>query len=308
METTQTTTQQDSLLERLFAHGHLLKTGVDGVYGRGGEMHDIIEAVDNYITRFGRDGDTEVMMFPPVMSRASVMKNGYMSSFPHLLGSIHAFTGNQQAYGAMMEDINSCCEWGHHLSMSDVVLTPAACYPIYPTLTGNLPEFGRLIEVASYCFRHEPSQDPARMQSFRMHEFVRVGAPEVVQAWREGWIERAQQFLQNLGLTLHVTPANDPFFGAGGRLLKANQKDQGLKFELVVQINPNDQDQGTAVISCNYHQDHFTSKYEIMTHDGQLAHTSCIGFGVERIVLALLATHGMKSSEWPAEVRKELWP
>ena len=33
------------------------------------------------------------------------------------------------------------------------------------------------MDVFSYCFRHEPSVDPARMQMFRMREFVRIGEP-----------------------------------------------------------------------------------------------------------------------------------
>ena len=49
---------------------------------------------------------------------------------------------------------------------------------------------GRLVTVYSYCFRHEPSMDPARLQSFRMREFIRLGAPEEVFAWREAWIAR----------------------------------------------------------------------------------------------------------------------
>jgi hypothetical protein len=36
------------------------------------------------------------------------------------------------------------------------------------------------------------------------------------------------------------------------------------------------------------------------------AHTACLGFGLERITLALLRTHGLDVSTWPAAVREEL--
>ena len=41
--------------------------------------------------------------------------------------------------------------------------------------------------------------------------------------------------------------------------------------------------------------------------DGGVGHTACLGFGHERIVLALLRTHGLDPSSWPAAVRDELW-
>jgi len=52
----------------------------------------------------------------------------------------------------------------------DVALTPATCYPVYPVMAarGPLPEGGRVFDLQSYCFRHEPSEDPARMQMFRI--------------------------------------------------------------------------------------------------------------------------------------------
>ena len=63
----------------------------------------------------------------------------------------------------------------------------------------------------------------------------------------------------------------------------------------------------TAVASFNYHQDHFASIYGLTLADGAGAHTACLGFGQERIVLALLRTHGLDPATWPAEVRRELW-
>jgi seryl-tRNA synthetase len=87
-------------------------------------------------------------------------------------------------------------------------------------------------------------------------------------------------------------------------MLAANQRSQELKLELLVAIAG---DEPTAVASFNYHQDHFAAIYGLAQHDGDVAHTACLGFGQERIVLALLRTHGVDPPSWPAEVRRELW-
>ena len=42
------------------------------------------------------------------------------------------------------------------------------------------------------------------------------------------------------------------------------------------------------------------------TPDGEVAHSACFGYGLERITLALFATHGMDVAGWPGEVRSAL--
>ena len=38
----------------------------------------------------------------------------------------------------------------------------------------------------------------------------------------------------------------------------------------------------------------------------RVAHTACLGFGLERITLALVRRHGLDQDRWPAGVRAEL--
>jgi seryl-tRNA synthetase len=86
--------------------------------------------------------------------------------------------------------------------------------------------------------------------------------------------------------------------------MKATQREQGLKFELVVPITS--RERPTAVASSNYHLDHFGLAFDIRTADGAVAHSACIGFGLERIALALFSTHGMDPDLWPHDVRSVL--
>jgi seryl-tRNA synthetase len=139
---------------------------------------------------------------------------------------------------------------------------------------------------------------------FHMRELVRIAEPETVQTWRDGWRDRALELLRCLGLPAELDVASDPFFGRSGRMMAASQREQALKFEILVPIaGP----EPTAVASFNYHQEHFAGLYGITTADGGVAHTACLGFGHERVVLALLKTHGLDVGAWPAPVRRELW-
>jgi seryl-tRNA synthetase len=65
-------------------------------------------------------------------------------------------------------------------------------------------------------------------------------------------------------------------------------------------------EQPTAIISLNYHQDHFGNIFGIRTADGATAHTACVGFGLERIALALFRQNGFDRARWSRSTREAL--
>ena len=287
----------------ILRHGLLLSTGVPGVYGRSQEFEDTVQRIDRLIAATGAADNAEVMRFPPILNRVHFERSGYLESFPHLAGTVHSFAGSEQAHRGLLRDVEDRNDWSAAFPPTPVVLAPAACYSVYPAVAGTLPPGGRLVDVMSYCFRHEPSEDPARMQMFRMHEHVRLADPEPVMAWRETWLARMQPLTDALGLETRCQPAADPFFGRGGKLLATSQRDQRLKLEIVTPIAC---DEMTAIISLNYHQDHFGGLFGITTADGATAHTACVGFGLERIALALYRRHGFARERWAPTVREPL--
>ena len=148
-------------------------------------------------------------------------------------------------------------DWTTSLSPADLVLSPAACYPVYPIAAsrGPLPAGGLRFDVAADCFRREPSRHLDRLQSFRMREYVCIGSPDDVSGFRERWMVRAQAIARDLGLTFKVDYASDPFFGRVGQMKAVSQKQQSLKFELLIPLRS--EEQPTACMSFNYHRDHF---------------------------------------------------
>ncbi len=292
--------------DQLVAHGLVIPTGVQGGYGRGSVFEDILGRFDALVARITRDDAAEVMMFPPIVARALIEQVGYMDNFPQLCGSINSFFGDERAARALSEKVHAGERWEDLLAITEAMLTPAACYPVYPIFSGLLREGGRLVTVMNWVYRHEPSAEPTRLQSFRMREFIRVGSNEQVIEWRNAWLERGLALLRSLGLPVVSDVANDPFFGRAGKIMAASQRDQRLKFEILVPVIS--AEKPTAICSFNWHQDHFSGTFGIRTADGELASTACLGFGLERVTLALIKTHGFDPSQWPNDVRALLWP
>lgn len=224
-------------------------------------------------------GSCGPMWYPPVMSRGDAERAGYAESFLDLLGSVHALSDGQD------------------FSPTDAVLVPAMCYHIYPQLAGRAVSRLATFDLSGYCYRHERTHEHGRLRAYRVRELLAVGTADAALAWRDERLERASAFFRGLGLSVRTEVAADPFFGPGGRLLRATQLEQQLKFEFVCQIAATGD--GTAIASANYHKDHFGIAFEIKALGGGVAHSACMGFGLERIVLALIHAHGHDRRNWP---------
>ena len=301
------TSAQAAFRDELLARGLFIESGVPGLYGHGATFEDIRLRFDALVTAAVAPDQPESMCFAPLIPRRQLESSGYLHSFPHLAGSVFAFEGSESDAIELQERAARHEDWSGFQRVTDVALVPAACYPVYPAIAarGPLPSHGLVIDTGSaWVFRHEPSQDPARLQMFRMREIVRIGSPGEVVEWRDRWSERGLALLRGLGLAAERDTAADPFFGRGGRMLAANQRQQELKLELLVPLGGIE---ATAVASFNYHREHFAEHYGLVFADGSTVHTACLGFGEERVVLALLFTHGCEPASWPAEIRDQLW-
>jgi len=279
--------------------------GVDGVYARTALYEDLVERLTAFISR-QRDRRAEILRFPPVMSREQLEKSGYLKSFPNLLGCVCALHGTEAEIRAAAEQYEAGVDWTRALAPADLVLSPAACYPVYPLVArrGAVPSEGLLFDVAAECFRREPSRAIDRLQSFRMREFVRVGSPEEILAFRQLWMERAQDLAAQLALPCKLDAASDPFFGRVGKVMALSQLQQSLKFELLIPYYAGAKP--TACMSFNYHRDQFGVIWGLQDQAGATAHTGCVAFGMERLAVALFCIHGLELAHWPSSVRAAL--
>lgn len=296
---------RDAFRLELLDAGLLIATSSPGIYGRSGVFESILTGLDGVLVEMAAPLNASVLRFPPVYPRADFERTDYIASFPDLSGIVSSFESGDREHRELLGARERGERWDDWLTPADVVLTNAICHPLYATLEGTMPEGGGVFDVFGYGFRHEPSLDPMRMQSFRMHEFVYVGTPDGAQEYRDTWLEHATATLASLGLPITQVAANDPFFGRAGKLLVSAQLRENLKIELTVPIY-GDLHEGTAIASANCQRDHLTEAFDIRTADGEMAHAACLAFGMERTVLALLRTHGLDVTAWPADLRERL--
>lgn len=193
------------------------------------------------------------------------------------------------------------------MATPEACLSPAVCYHVYHRNQNiTLPPEGIAYNVRGKCFRYESSnmRELTRLWDFSMRELVFLGTGEYVLEERQRCVDIIGEFLDELGLAAEIRTASDPFYIAPDASSKTYfQLTAETKYELSALL-PNDQ--RLAIGSLNYHTDFFGRAFDINVEGSGPAHSSCIGFGLERFVCAFLAQHGTDPANWPDAVRTAL--
>ncbi|MCG8915973.1 hypothetical protein L6E12_09245 [Actinokineospora sp. PR83] len=265
-----------------------IPTAVPGVFLYPEAFERVVDALRAGVARLAATEPFQRLVVPPVISRATIERAGYVEAFPQLLGTVHGYRGTASGWARLRPLVEAGGDWHAQQEIRDLVLLPAACYPVYAALAGTAVDTPAKVTVEATCFRDEATGEAGRLRSFRMLELVTAGAEEHCLRWRADWLDRVGRWFTDLGLAPVVEVADDPFFGPGKKVFQAAQRLQELKFELKVPVADG---VVQAVASANHHKDHFGVAFDL-TADAAPAHTACLAFGLERLALALIHAHG----------------
>ncbi|MEV3931274.1 MULTISPECIES: aminoacyl--tRNA ligase-related protein [unclassified Streptomyces] len=268
--------------------GWVLPTGIPGLLSFTPKFEQVLTNLQAALTAVDPSASPGPTWYAPVVPRANIDRAQYAESFPQLLGSVHALRTGENPES---QDPTAAP------SETDVVLAPAICYSVYPQIADSTVEEAHFFDAVGHCYRHEATSEYGRFRSFRMREFVVVAGQEEAWQWRDAWIARTEELFTRLGLKISVQQASDPFFGPGDRFMRTSQIQQDLKYEFHTQVY--DGDPGTAIASANCHKDHLGERFAIGFADQGPAHSSCMAFGLERTVSALVHAHGDNLDDWP---------
>jgi hypothetical protein len=278
-----------------------IETAAKGIYISPAPYERIVTALRQTVEEMAAPEALPSVTVPPVISREVVERAGYVRSFPQLVGTVHSFRGDRRDWRSLAPLIGTG-EWYQAQQVTDLVLLPAPCYHVYPLLTGTAITVPRQFCVHATCFRDELTAEPGRLRSFRVSDLVYAGLADDCRVWRDAWVQLMADWLRDLGLKVAAEIADDPFFGPGDTLIRNSQREQQLKWELRVELADGIIQ---AVASCNCHLDHFGSVFGFAA-GGQPAHSACVGFGLDRIAIALINKHGPEITTWPSGVRSRL--
>ena len=225
--------------EALIESGLLIPLAAKGMYAFSARFEQVVDGVNHLIDLKVKRYGAERMHFPPGMAVKTFSESGYFLNFPDLTGTVHCYCGDEARHRALAALHQNGGEWRADQQPGDIVLAPAACYPVYSALAarGPLPDGGAFVDAAAHCFRNEPSDDPFPPEVF---SDARTGARRGLCECGAlpGPLDRTgtRRSLRRWDCALTSRSPTTPSSGTvKSVLMGANQKEQQLKFELVVQ-------------------------------------------------------------------------
>lgn len=290
----------------LEAAGQLKRFG-SGRYGLGPLPARLLELFEQRYRKFGTDLAATEYRFPSLIGADVLDRCRYLRAFPHALSLVSHLREDLAAVQQLARD----ARWTNdHLevppgTLADpkCLLSSTICFHHYAWLENTPNLSNHTITALGRCYRYESGNLTGleRLWDFSMREFVYVGQGPYVLAQRQRSIDLALTMLDEWGLNYEILTATDPFFIEDYSAQIMFQQAFDLKYEVAVPLPY--KPKALAIGSFNYHQDFFGRSLNFTQDDGQACHTGCVGFGLERVVLAFLAQYGLDATLWPAAVR-----
>lgn len=253
-----------------------------GLAALGPAESELLTTVDAVVTRLAARTDAVSLIGPPLLPADMLARLDYFANFPHLGVVAARFT--EPAMELLADERDLAELTAEHHAPTGFLLPSATCYGLLFQLREQELGGPALLTSVGRCFRNEREYSGLRrLWGFHMREILYVGDREGAQSHLDGWRARIEETAGLMGLTLTVEPANDPFYRKESSRARLSALDP-VKHEFLAP-------DGTAIASVNRHRNFFGERLGISL-SGQAAYSSCVAFGLERWVHALVLAHG----------------
>lgn len=240
--------------------------------------------------------------YPTMLPISALNKTNYLVSSPQYIHLCSAFNETiddyQQAQQLYNDNVLSKI-----MKRPEHVLSPSACFHLYHDLRDQILPGPSIYTMRQNVFRNEGRfnwSDLSRLRDYNVREIVFIGNHDFVSEMRIKIMEETTRLFKALGMTFSIISTSDPFIMPEMQRYKNIQKKLKVKYEL--QLN-NSENHKTACASFNLHGIAFSSKFKFLVEGSEVTESGCVGFGLERIVIAFLNQYGIAQDNWPQLIR-----
>ncbi|MEU0602886.1 aminoacyl--tRNA ligase-related protein [Streptomyces sp. NPDC006393] len=270
-----------------------------GLNRYGHDQASVHRALDQFLRRYFQHAyGAQELRAPSMIPTAVVERAGYIETARQHLSFVSPLDPAPGPFEAFLPYWREAAPQGTardsgihaYLGVPEDVLNPALCLHCYPLLESTVvtADAPAVLTLSGSCFRDESGNlnHAERLREFSMREAVVVGTPECLDRIHGELADFMVETAELLGLDFRLESATDIFFNDGAPRLLFSQLLSDNKLELAVRHPGTGQDVATA--SLNKHQTHFTGPFGMTTQDGRPAVSLCVGFGIDRLALALV--------------------
>lgn len=261
-------------LDEMLKQGNIVRTENGGVCLSGISAR-LFDYFDKVFRKFAHNNDAIEEKYPVLLSKDTLIKTKYLNNYP----------GNSM----YVEDSNA-------------VLSPSACFHVYERYKDTVFKDNTSLTFLQNVFRNEKDKNNefGRLRDYHVREIVFVGSEEYVDTSINRMINQTSRFMVELGLKGDIESATDLFITPNMNRYKLIQMHNKAKYELRLEYDNN---RDISVASFNRHGKTFSHTFNISVSGVENVVSGCIGYGIERFVMAFLSQYGCNVENMPKCVR-----
>lgn len=241
-------------------------------------------------------------VYPTLLPIEAYKKTGYLKHSPQYAIFCCSTFEDMNKLENLDKNIDSY-NWSSVLKNPIHALSPSACFHTYLEYENMVLDTNSVVTFNQNVFRNEGRfnySEFGRLMGYHVREIVMIGSADFVLNIRKRILDEVINLLKQWEMCAKVSIAADPFIIPKMQKFKKIQKSEELKYE--VRLNCSNEHE-ISVASFNLHGTAFTSPFNIKTADSENTVTGCIGFGLERWVIAFISQFGIDVNNWPSEIK-----
>ncbi len=280
-----------------------------GLFVYGAPVSTMLRFLDHaLLTRFAQPFRAVEEVYPNCIPADSLSAAHHLGSFPEHLHFLTHLREDLDLLDDFSERARATADTVvpelSDVSRLQLVQNPSTCYHCYAARRDGSIESDTAITAVTRCHRFEAANHDqfGRLLEFTLREVIFLGTPDYVRATRERCLELIRTLATDWQLYGELAAANDPFFSADFAVKATQQRRLAMKFEYRMTIPG--QTRQLAVMSSNLHGPTFSKAFNIKRR-GRVINSGCLGFGMERLALAIIAQHGSDPTQWPSGLAQD---
>ena len=263
-------------MKNIFSHS-------EGEIGFSGMIGILMNALDEEFRHIALSIGAEEEYYPVLLQRKSLEKTGYLKRSPR-----------------------HCLFCANLYSEAEYVLSPSACFHVYEHYENCILSKMKVVTLRQNVFREEGDsswREYGRLRDYSIREIVFIGNQKYVEKQRQIIMDKTKEFVEKLGMKYQFELATDAFMVPEMKKFQKIQLLKKSKYELLL---PCREKGGLPVASFNLHENAYTRPFHIGVRELEQTVTGCVGFGLERWVLAFTSQFGYEVEKWPVYMREKL--
>lgn len=260
----------------------------EGSIGLSGRAVELFDYFDNTFKGFAMEAGGAEEKYPVLLSSQTLKDTGYLRTSPQYIHYVNSVEEDMD----ILSDLWKYEDAREFYSDAVGVLSPSACFHVYERYRNSILKQHRTVTLLQSVFRNEGKinwNEYGRLRDYHVREIVFIGNENYVRESLKSMMDKTGSFIRKAGLAGEIKTASDSFIIPNMQKYKLLQLKNKVKYEVKLNYA---QDRQLSAASFNFHGKSFTYPFNINVENETETVTGCVGYGLERWVLAYLSQFG----------------